>query len=493
MKNVLIISTTEEELLSNVDDGTNRLFINGSEIPSTDWVGTGNYTATVEGHAITIAKIDTLTGNISLARTGDYTYEMRSPSPTTIVVDSALSTTSENPVQNKVITNALNDKYAKTGGLINSTSSNTPVQIRGNSDSETWVRYEKKTAGGLLGYIGVKDDNKPHFYNTADHEIALKDEVLPLTGGTIGNGVIDTTLYTKGTATGAFIGYKKNDDSMFGYIGVKSDNKPYFYDSSNHLIQLADDGFTMTSDMTYDPDLKKFTCTRTTTSAWASQVYSKTGYKNNVFVTFKPSQANKYIMMGLDSNPSQSASYDTIDYCFYVEGNGRLQIYENGTSYALPSGHTTYAANDEFRIEYTDGYIRYYHNGVLVRSAARNIGNPLYLDSSFYCGGSLYDVVFGVGIGDGTPVNEAIKTQASGMFNITMSANGVAQVPSQNTPTISGYTCIGYFLSNFYSTQLSASQIPPTCVFYRAGGTAYILGSPNKTYSVEIYGIFIPS
>ena len=85
MKNVLIISTTEEELLSNVDDGTNRLFVNGSEIPSTDWMGTGNYTATVEGHAITIAKIDvdSLDGlNVSLAKTADYTYEIRKRTPT---------------------------------------------------------------------------------------------------------------------------------------------------------------------------------------------------------------------------------------------------------------------------------------------------------------------------------------------------------------------------------------------------------------------------
>jgi hypothetical protein len=81
MKNVLIISTTEEELLSNVNDGTNRLFINGTEVPSTDWVGSGNYTATVEGHAVTITKIDSLTGNISLARTADYTYEMRRRTP----------------------------------------------------------------------------------------------------------------------------------------------------------------------------------------------------------------------------------------------------------------------------------------------------------------------------------------------------------------------------------------------------------------------------
>lgn len=87
MKNVLIISTTEEEMLSNVNDGTNRLFINGSEIPSSSWTGTGNYTATVEGHAVTIAKIDSTDGNISLARTGDYTYEMRRRTPSGEVPD----------------------------------------------------------------------------------------------------------------------------------------------------------------------------------------------------------------------------------------------------------------------------------------------------------------------------------------------------------------------------------------------------------------------
>lgn len=81
MKNVLIISTTEEELLSNVNDGTNRLFINGTEVPSTDWVGSGNYTATIEGHSVTIKKIESLSGNISMARTGSYTYEMRKRTP----------------------------------------------------------------------------------------------------------------------------------------------------------------------------------------------------------------------------------------------------------------------------------------------------------------------------------------------------------------------------------------------------------------------------
>ena len=111
MKNILIISTTEEELLSNINDGTNRLFINGMEIPSTDWVGSGNYEATVEGHAIVIKKIDTLTGNISLARTAEYTYEMRrrTPSSTTGVQSIEQTTTSHDDGGTNIITCTLTD------------------------------------------------------------------------------------------------------------------------------------------------------------------------------------------------------------------------------------------------------------------------------------------------------------------------------------------------------------------------------------------------
>lgn len=77
MKNLLVISTTGEELLSNVDDNTNRLFINNTEIPSSDWVGTGSYSATVEGHTITIAKISELSGNIWLEGVSAYNYRLK--------------------------------------------------------------------------------------------------------------------------------------------------------------------------------------------------------------------------------------------------------------------------------------------------------------------------------------------------------------------------------------------------------------------------------
>lgn len=76
MKNTLIITSNNDDLVSSINDGTNRLFINDVEIPSNNWVGTGNYTTTVEGHNITIAKISALTGNIMIQKVSDYSYEL---------------------------------------------------------------------------------------------------------------------------------------------------------------------------------------------------------------------------------------------------------------------------------------------------------------------------------------------------------------------------------------------------------------------------------
>lgn len=78
MKNVLSISAAGQDLLYSSDDGTNRLIINGTEIASSSWVGTGTYTTTVEGHTVTITKAASLTGNLMLAETGSYAYEFRS-------------------------------------------------------------------------------------------------------------------------------------------------------------------------------------------------------------------------------------------------------------------------------------------------------------------------------------------------------------------------------------------------------------------------------
>ena len=76
MKNVLIHNGTSQQLLSNVDDGTNTLFINGTEVPSSEWIGSGYYTQIIEGTTITIAKVSTDEGNVMLQQTGLNTYQL---------------------------------------------------------------------------------------------------------------------------------------------------------------------------------------------------------------------------------------------------------------------------------------------------------------------------------------------------------------------------------------------------------------------------------
>lgn len=76
MKNVLVHNGTSQQLLSNIDDGSNTIFINDVEIPSNSWVGTGYYTQVIGGTTISIAKIESLSGNIMLQQTAVNTYQL---------------------------------------------------------------------------------------------------------------------------------------------------------------------------------------------------------------------------------------------------------------------------------------------------------------------------------------------------------------------------------------------------------------------------------
>ena len=66
MKNILNIDNGIPTLLSNVDDGTNTLYINDELVPSSEWTGTGYYTFTSGGLTFTIQKIGDDSGNIML-------------------------------------------------------------------------------------------------------------------------------------------------------------------------------------------------------------------------------------------------------------------------------------------------------------------------------------------------------------------------------------------------------------------------------------------
>jgi len=142
-----------------------------------------------------------------------------------------------------------------------------------------------------------------------------------------------------------------------------------------------------------NPSTGTFTKT-TATAAWDSQVYSSEGYTKNVYCAARASQTNGAIMFGLNSDPAANASYSSLDYAWYFEGNSNLYIYENNAQ--IGSNYGTYTTSTVLSITYDGENVRYWKDGVLQRTVARSTGNPLYFDTSFYTqNASLNSVQFG--------------------------------------------------------------------------------------------------
>lgn len=149
-------------------------------------------------------------------------------------------------------------------------------------------------------------------------------------------------------------------------------------------------------------------------SIWDSGVYSTEGYTRGVFVSFKPNQVSHNLMVGLNTDPITDANFSSIDYAWYCSSVGNIDIYESGIS---KIGLTnTYTVNDTFSITYDGYFVRYFKNGVLIRSVARNLGSPLYLDSSFHANkanAQISNISFGPMGEQGTPASTLLANPNS--------------------------------------------------------------------------------
>lgn len=129
------------------------------------------------------------------------------------------------------------------------------------------------------------------------------------------------------------------------------------------------------------------------TDAWDSDIYSVDPYPS-CHVKFKASQVDKYLMIGLNTDPITDQSYNSIDYCWYAQGDGNATIYEGGSPIAT---YGTYTTSTEFAVTYDGAHVRYYKDRVLVRTVAAS-SLVLYADASFYSfGGAVNSLRFGPG------------------------------------------------------------------------------------------------
>ena len=160
MKNVLFTENGEVTLLTNVDDGSNTLVIDGNEIPYYYWVGTGTYTY---GN-ITINKTssDSLTSNLALKEISDRVYAF---------------------VTSKTIKNLTFDDVYPVGSIYMSINPVNPATLFGGA-WEAW--------GSGRVPIGVNTSDSD--FNTVEKTGGAKTQSYTPTGSNSGGSVSGHTL-----------------------------------------------------------------------------------------------------------------------------------------------------------------------------------------------------------------------------------------------------------------------------------------------------------
>jgi hypothetical protein len=119
----------------------------------------------------------------------------------------------------------------------------------------------------------------------------------------------------------------------------------------------------------------------TDTLAWDTDAYSADGYTDGCSLQFRALRADGRAAIGLNSDPSTNASFDTLDYCFVLREDGTFDLYESGSPVVASAG--TYTTLTQFDLRH-DGYmVQYIVNGAVVR-AVPIVGQRFFMDSSIY-------------------------------------------------------------------------------------------------------------
>lgn len=266
-----------------------------------------------------------------------------------------------------------------------------PTEVEQRSYEDLFGAFSQALVKTKNIVSGIPDDTTP-YYNVRSSADAIllqasRDQYFSYLSGLIKRPKYLTTATTVNSntivvndATGIEVG-----DAVYG-PGISTDGAiiksitgPAYFTLSyrNGVIKLGNDSYKKTSG----------------SWSWNSDVYSTTGYTTNVFASAKAGETSSYIMFGLNTDQLLNSSYTSIDYAWYLNGNGRAYIYENGV-YRGDFG--VYYTTTDFRVEYDGTSVKYLKDGAVQRTVSRSIGSALYFDSSFYnVNGSLKNVRFG--------------------------------------------------------------------------------------------------
>ncbi|WP_229008360.1 LysM peptidoglycan-binding domain-containing protein [Methylophilus sp. Leaf408] len=237
-----------------------------------------------------------------------------------------------------------------------------------------------------------------------------------------------------------------------------------------------------------------------TNGVWTDAgVFSQIGYTGSAYLTARAGQTNLHAMIGLNSDPMTDRNYTSLDYAWYPAADGKLYIYENGAN-VVAAGYGTYLPSDVLEISYQGTTVNYLKNGTVIRSVTTTAGRTLYMDSSFYNTGYVFDEVrFGSNAASATDIvlnNDTALVKTGGSNGGAWDADAFSKV---------GYTGSAYVSARAGQTNLYAmiglNSDPMTDKSYTSLDYAWYPAADGKLYIYENganvvaagFGAYLPS
>lgn len=212
--------------------------------------------------------------------------------------------------------------------------------------------------------------------------------------GTFNHGTVSPNTYYQGMIFGIYIVNGSDYYEFLPYIR-KTDGVAGLYDKkrgifltnkgSGNVVAFTTFGHWLNQNCSVDGNTLTYS---KSSIGWGDCGFNSSESYDRVYVSARPSQTSSYIMIGLAPNQSYEYKYG---WFMYASADGTIIFYENDIK--VGSGGT-YQAGDEFKVVYDGMYIRYYHNGNLLRSTAYN--GKMYVNINCYStSGAVHDVKYG--------------------------------------------------------------------------------------------------
>lgn len=109
-------------------------------------------------------------------------------------------------------------------------------------------------------------------------------------------------------------------------------------------------------------------------AGWNTELHSSYNYYGGCILSFNSDQANIAMAIGLTTSAVPCSTTANLDFYWYLNSAGTASIYEKGLKVNDVTA-ISYQASDNFRIEFSNSYIKYFYNGQLKRIIEKSMSN----------------------------------------------------------------------------------------------------------------------